>query len=145
VNRLSDPVTKECCATGLLGASAADSPTPRAAAWTGTTLEAPAVFERGGTYYLLFSGNLYDGDRYATGVARADAPTGPFREAPDDPALGCARMLDAFGGSCLMGPGGASVAPDGALVFHARMATDSRRWLYVGHLGIDPAGWVTID
>jgi hypothetical protein len=44
-----------------------------------------------------------------------------------------------------MGPGGASIAPDGALVFHARMTTDSGRWLYAAHLGVDPSGWVATD
>jgi GH43 family beta-xylosidase len=145
VNRLSDPVTKECCARGLLGAAAATTPTPRGGAWTGTTLEAPAVFARDGRYYLLFSGNLYVDERYATGLARADSPLGPFIEARDDPQLDCTRMVEVFGGRCLMGPGGASVSPDGALVFHARMATDAGRWVYAGVLGVGADGWPTIE
>ena len=44
-----------------------------------------------------------------------------------------------------MGPGGASVSPDGALVFHARMATETGRWVYAGVLGVGADGWPTIE
>ena len=144
VNRLSDPVTKACCQKPLLGAHTAATPKPPAAAWTGGTLEAPAVFKRGGAYYLMFSGNAYMGAKYAVGMARSTSPTGPFVEAPSDPALDCDRMTDTFGGGCLMGPGGASVAPDGALVFHARMAGDPGRMLYYGGLELGASGWPVI-
>ena len=45
--------------------------------WEGGVVEAPWVIKRNGMYYLFYSGNVYD-ERYATGVARASSPTGPF-------------------------------------------------------------------
>lgn len=47
--------------------------------WEGGVAEAPWVVERGGMYYLFYSGNVYD-YRYRTGVARAASPTGPYEK-----------------------------------------------------------------
>ena len=145
VNRLSDPVTKVCCQTALLGAALARTPRRHGGRWTEYTLEAPAVFTGRGYYYLLFSGNDFGGTRYAIGLARSRSPLGPFEEAPSDPQVDCARMVDLLGGHCLMGPGGASVSPDGALVFHARMDPDPGRWAYFGVLRDGPDGWPVIE
>lgn len=47
--------------------------------WERGVVEAPWVVERNGWYYMFYSGNVYD-DRYATGVARARSPLGPFEK-----------------------------------------------------------------
>jgi hypothetical protein len=144
VNRLSSPVKKACCQVPLLGASLAQTPKNHGGAWTGATLEAPAVFAMDGFYYLSFSGNLYSGPKYATGLARSKSPMGPYVEAPDDPALDCDRMKKAFGGSCAMGPGGASFAPNRALLFHAQMSGDPGRWAYYAGIEMGPSGWPVV-
>jgi len=47
--------------------------------WEGGVVEAPWLIERGGTYYLFYSGNVYD-HRYRTGVARSASLTGPYEK-----------------------------------------------------------------
>ena len=42
-------------------------------------VEAPWIVLRDGTYYLFYSGNVYD-SRYRTGVARASSITGPYEK-----------------------------------------------------------------
>ena len=53
--------------------------------WEGGVIEAPWLVKRAGTYYLFYSGNVYDA-RYRTGVARAAALLGPY-EKHGDPLL----------------------------------------------------------
>jgi hypothetical protein len=83
--------------------------------WDGTIIENPAMTFGSDGYTLLYSGNSFDTDRYAIGVARCSGPLGPCTRASDRPAL-------ASSGSVL-GPGGATVVmgPDGvrSLVFAA--------------------------
>jgi beta-xylosidase len=47
--------------------------------WEGGVVEAPWVIKRNGTYYLFYSGNVYD-YRYRTGVARSATLTGPYEK-----------------------------------------------------------------
>ncbi|GAC1393417.1 MAG: hypothetical protein NVSMB47_00700 [Polyangiales bacterium] len=47
------------------------------ASWEGGVVEAPWVVKNGTSYYLFYSGNVYD-QSYRTGVARAASPKGPF-------------------------------------------------------------------
>jgi len=47
--------------------------------WEGGVVEAPWIVKRDGSYYLFYSGNVYD-HRYRTGVARAAALTGPYEK-----------------------------------------------------------------
>jgi hypothetical protein len=83
--------------------------------WDGTIIENPAMTFGSDGYTLLYSGNSFDTDRYAIGVARCSGPLGPCTRVSDRPAL-------ASSGSVL-GPGGATVVmgPDGvrSLVFAA--------------------------
>ena len=53
-------------------------------AWEGDVVEAPWVKQRGGYYYLFYSGFRYCNGTYGVGVARARSPLGPFtkRSAP---------------------------------------------------------------
>ena len=82
------------------------------------TLEGPFVLKRLGRYWCLYSGGAWTEENYGVSYAVADAPTGPFSDAPTDgPAL-----LRTVPGRVL-GPGHCSVivAPDGTdwLVYHA--------------------------
>ena len=47
--------------------------------WEGGVVEAPWVVKRNGTYYLFYSGNVYD-HRYRTGVARSSQLLGPYEK-----------------------------------------------------------------
>lgn len=57
--------------------------------WTGDTdphAEAPHIYEREGTYYLVVAeGGTHTG--HSVVVARSDAPTGPFESCPETPTL----------------------------------------------------------
>ena len=83
--------------------------------WEGALVEAPFMVERGGSYFLFYSGNAYYDGRYAVGVAMAGAPTGPFAKAGGGPIL----VTD----GAWVGPGHCSVvdtaAGDTAMIFHA--------------------------
>jgi hypothetical protein len=83
--------------------------------WDGTIVENPAMTLGSDGYTLLFSGNSFDTDRYATGIARCAGPLGPCSRVSPGPALASSGAVIA--------PGGATVVtgPDGAraLVFAA--------------------------
>jgi arabinan endo-1,5-alpha-L-arabinosidase len=51
--------------------------------WEGINVEAPSVMRRDGYYYLFYSGNMYNTDKYAVGVARSTSPLGPWEKAPE--------------------------------------------------------------
>jgi beta-xylosidase len=56
--------------------------------WADDSAWAPAIAERDGRYYFYFSGGLASGDtRKHLGVAVADSPTGPFRDALGRPLV----------------------------------------------------------
>jgi beta-xylosidase len=78
--------------------------------WEGALIEAPTVVHDAGTYYLLYSANAYDTDRYAVGYATAPALLGPWTKAPGNPVLTSAGAA--------AGPGGQTV-----------IETGGRRWL----------------
>jgi arabinan endo-1,5-alpha-L-arabinosidase len=82
--------------------------------WEGVLVEGPFMVRRGNSYYLFYSGNAYYDTRYAVGVARADAPLGPFIKA--------AAPIVVTGGDWV-GPGHCSVVDKpGAgdwMVYHA--------------------------
>jgi beta-xylosidase len=85
------------------------------ARWHGGVVEAPFLYARGGRYYLFYSGNAFDSDRYAVGYARCDTPLGPCHDAPENPVLRTAAAA--------AGPGHCSVVdgPDGGswMLYHA--------------------------
>jgi arabinan endo-1,5-alpha-L-arabinosidase len=84
------------------------------AAWEGPVIEGGSIVARDGWYYLIYSGNVFNSDRYAVGVARARSPLGPY-EKHGEPILG---SDEAF-----VGPGHGSIvtAADGTdyYVYHA--------------------------
>jgi beta-xylosidase len=56
-------------------------------AWQGRIVEAPDLFELHGTYYLFYSGNWFNQDDYAIGVARCSGPRGPCADTSTTPFL----------------------------------------------------------
>src|SRR5512132_843465 len=83
-----------------------------AATWEGGVVEAPWVVRHDGSYYIFYSGNVYD-HRYRTGGARASSLLGPY-EKHGAPILGNNERW--------VGPGHGSVVSVGALdyfVYHA--------------------------
>ncbi len=93
--------------------------------WEGGVVEAPWLVARDGTYYLFYSGNVYD-HRYRTGVARASAVTGPY-EKRGDPIL--------TNDATWVGPGHGSVVPVGERLYFTYHA-----WRANGSGQQDPAG-----
>ncbi len=88
--------------------------------WEDGVVEAPYVIERGGFYYLFYSGSLYCNRQYAVGVARSKSPLGPY-EKHGAPIL--------VSGTSWVGPGHNSVVhAEGAwrIFFHAFHLTEGR-------------------
>ncbi|CAN5521432.1 glycoside hydrolase family 43 protein [soil metagenome] len=101
--------------------------------WEADLIEAPTLYLHDGTYYLFYSANAYNTDRYAAGYATADEVTGPYADATENPILVSADPA--------AGPGGQSIieGPDGDLwvVYHA---WDSS--LVGDHLGGQRSMWL---
>ncbi|MGB7158428.1 MAG: family 43 glycosylhydrolase [Tepidisphaeraceae bacterium] len=56
--------------------------------WEGTQWnEAPFVFKRGSTYFMMYSANCYVDAFYTVGYATAPSPLGPWTKAPENPIL----------------------------------------------------------
>jgi len=49
-------------------------------AWEEPLIEAPALVRAGDTYYLFYSANWWESERYCIGYATASSPLGPFRK-----------------------------------------------------------------
>ncbi|HJV08567.1 MAG TPA: glycoside hydrolase family 43 protein [Acidimicrobiales bacterium] len=47
--------------------------------WEDPLIEAPAVVRAGDTYYLFYSANWWESERYCVGYATSPAPLGPYR------------------------------------------------------------------
>jgi Glycosyl hydrolases family 43 len=81
-------------------------------------VENPWVVERGGRYFLLYSGGSYLG-AYGMGYATSTSPTGPFSKATENPILReSPPVLSPGGGSLATGPRGGDW-----LVYHGREGT----------------------
>jgi hypothetical protein len=94
------------------GSTAHDLLVNDSSTWEGGVIEGPWLIKRNGTYYLFYSGNVYD-YRYRTGVARASSLLGPYAK-HGAPIL---ANNDRF-----VGPGHGSVVPVGSadyFVYHA--------------------------
>jgi beta-xylosidase len=78
-------------------------------------VEGPAMFEQGGSYWLLYSANWWDSSAYAIGFARCTSPAGGCVKPYGGPLLGS--------GPVGAGPGGAETFVDQQgvlwLVYHA--------------------------
>jgi arabinan endo-1,5-alpha-L-arabinosidase len=81
--------------------------------WEGPVIEGGSVVRRDGWYYLVYSGNVFNSDKYAVGVARARSPLGPFEKRPQPILVTSASWI---------GPGHGSLVRVGAddwYVYHA--------------------------
>jgi beta-xylosidase len=52
--------------------------------WEGTIIEGPAMLREEGRYYLFYSANDYESDRYSVGYATCAGPVGPCTKSPGD-------------------------------------------------------------
>jgi len=108
--------------------------------------EAPLVFKRKGTYYLLYSANFFGGRRYSVGYAVSASPLGPFVKSADNPIL-CAKDPQ------VSGPGHNDVAlsPDGSewfIVYHTHMDPQTgggRRQVCIDRMGFRGDGSIFVD
>ncbi|CAN5390918.1 glycoside hydrolase family 43 protein [soil metagenome] len=102
------------------------------------TIEGPSVVQRGGRYWMTYSGGAWTGDGYAVSWAAADSPLGPWQHAPAD----VPPVLSTVPG--LIGPGHNSlvVAPDGhdAIAFHAWDDAHAARRMHVRRISFEPEG-----
>jgi beta-xylosidase len=85
-------------------------------AWEEPLIEAPAVVRAGGRYYLFYSANWWESERYCIGYATAGSPLGPYRKATRNGPWVASGPLAA-------GPGGQEFFLDAAgvlrMAFHA--------------------------
>jgi beta-xylosidase len=95
--------------------------------WEGILVEAPTLWKQDGKYYLFYSANAYNDQRYAVGYAVADEILGPYvkTEGP---------WLATNIGAGLVGPGGQDIVtgPHGGtwILFHG-WAPGAYRRLYL--------------
>ncbi|MGB8982032.1 MAG: glycoside hydrolase family 43 protein [Anaerolineales bacterium] len=98
--------------------------------WEGVLVEAPTLWLQNGKYFLFYSANAYNDQRYATGYAVADTILGPYVKVTK-PFL--ATDLTAS----LVGPGGQDIVigPHGGtwILFHG-WAPEGYRRLYLAAL-----------
>jgi arabinan endo-1,5-alpha-L-arabinosidase len=98
--------------------------------WEGILVEAPTLWHHEDRYYLFYSANLYNDQRYATGYAVADGISGPYIKAPQP-------LLKTDLKSGLVGPGGQDVVmgPGGEtwIAFHG-WRPGGYRAMYLGQL-----------
>ena len=99
--------------------------------WEGALVEGPWMIERGGAFYLFYSGNGYASPSYGVGVARADSPLGPFTKAGEPILTSKGAWAGPGHGSVLIGPSG-----DWVHVYHAWVA---------GSVGQSPGRLVLVD
>lgn len=74
--------------------------------WEGNLVEGPWLIDHGGKYYLFYSANAYASPNYAIGVARADAPLGPYVKNPQPILTSAGHWAGPGHGSVLTTPKG---------------------------------------
>jgi GH43 family beta-xylosidase len=100
-------------------------------AWEGALVEGPWLIERGGYFYLFYSGNGYASPSYGVGVARASSPLGPYTKAGAPILVSKGGWAGPGHGSVLVGPSG-----DWVHVYHAWVA---------GKVGQSPGRLALVD
>jgi beta-xylosidase len=66
--------------------------------WEEPLVEAPSMLQEAGRYHLLYSGNRWQGERYAIGAAECDGPLGPCRKPHASPLLASQGAMAGPGG-----------------------------------------------
>jgi arabinan endo-1,5-alpha-L-arabinosidase len=98
--------------------------------WEGVLVEAPTMWKRNGKYYLFYSANAYNADRYAVGYAVSDKLLGPYKK----PARALLATNIRAG---IVGPGGQDIVLDKQgntwILFHG-WAPGGYRRLYLARL-----------
>jgi hypothetical protein len=112
------------------------APTQR---WEAGNVEAPSMFGAGGAYWLLYSGNDWNGRHYGQGIARCRGPEGPCTADPRNPVI--------RSGPAIAGPGGGEAFFDGGawrLAYHAYreplVRYPNSRLLHFARIDFDGAG-----
>ncbi len=110
--------------------------------WT----EGSYLIKEGDTYYIMYSGNSYQGKYYAVGYATSDNPLGPFKKAANNPVL----QENVSRGGTVMGTGHNMVITlgDGQryTVYHGRLSSNpDERVVFIDPLHIDEQGILTVD
>ena len=104
--------------------------------WT----EGSTLFKHNGTYYLMYSGNSFEGDHYAVGYATSDKPLGTYKKAENNPVL---EKNTPQGGN-VRGTGHNNIffSPDRKemyCIYHGRTEGNARR-LFIDRMEIDAHG-----
>jgi beta-xylosidase len=102
--------------------------------WEASLVEAPTLWKQDNKYYLFYSANAYNTERYAVGYAVADSILGPYEKHPEPLLETDMRHGGAFG------PGGQDIVldkdGDSWMVYHSWDPTVSYRAMQ-----IDPLDW----
>jgi beta-xylosidase len=125
-------------------------------------VEAPWLVQRGGAFYLFYSGSMVNFDTYGVGVARAMSVTGPYEKHPSaapilrNCAYGAPPAPPAAGAAALWTPGHCAVLPVGGgsgggeeeqrwvMFYHGRNVSQgagTNRTLFQDELRWDDDGW----
>lgn len=111
--------------------------------WT----EGSAIFQKGDTYYMMYSANYFGGKNYAVGYATAKSPLGPFVKAANNPVL----QKNNDKGGVVTGTGHNSItwSPDSKemfCVYHARtLATGDERVVFIDRMKILKNGKLVVE
>ena len=101
-----------------------------------SSVEAPTMIRRGGTYYLFYSGAGYSTDNYGVGVAQSGSPIGGFSKYGGNPILSGDRDPS------YCGVGGQDVTSDGSLIFYHAYKSQSGEGCTGGrYLAGDTISW----
>jgi len=110
--------------------------------WT----EGSYLFEKNGTYYIMYSANSYQGAHYAVGYATSKSPLGPFVKASNNPVSQENRSK----GGKVIGTGHNMVLtlPDGTMlcVYHGRMTSNPDvRVVLIDKMEVKDDGSLVVD
>lgn len=111
--------------------------------WT----EGSFIFERNGTYYIMYSANYYAGKNYAVGYATGDSPLGPFTKAANNPVL--QKNVDQGGDVTGTGHNMVLFNADSSsmyTVYHGRTTQSGQeRVVFIDEMHIDKSGQLVVD
>lgn len=106
--------------------------------WT----EGSFMLKHDGLYYILYSGNHYQGENYAVGYATSDSPLGPFEKSDSNPVI--QKNGEVTGtGHCM-----ALTLKNGAMVcvYHGRTeATGMKRVVFMDRMHFEQDGHLVVD
>lgn len=111
--------------------------------WT----EGSFIFERNGTYYIMYSANYYAGKNYAVGYATGNSPLGPFTKAANNPVL--QKNVDQGGDVTGTGHNMVLFNADSSkmyTVYHGRTTqSGDNRVVFIDEMHIDEHGLLRVD